>query len=119
MSIQLSPATRRGMFNTLLEQEREQAARKNPTIETVVMYLCPREGCGEMHEYKDDAIDCCAGEDDVLESCPVCNAAFATHRDAADCCLWHDLDAPTRWAIADKVEAGATWAEAIAAATEN
>jgi len=116
MAAALSPATRRGMFNTLLAQEREEAARKNPHIETVTRYICPRELCGMEHEDKQDAIDCC-GADPEDAACPVCNAKHLDERTAADCCLWHDFDAPTRWAIADKVERGATWAEAIAAAT--
>lgn len=116
MSIQLSPATKRGMFSTLLEQKRAEEESKDPHIETVMRYVCPHELCGELHEYRDDAIECCAEEPGDIR-CPVCNVYCANEMIAADCCLWKDLDAPARWTIADKVNKGATWAEAIAAAT--
>lgn len=45
--------------------------------------------------------------------CPVCTTQHSEYRLAADCCLWKDLPAPTRWRIADAVEAGATWLDAI------
>lgn len=83
-------------------------------IECVLMYLCP--GCGEPHHCKSDAENCCDPEEDEDEDpieCPVCGSACDDHREAASCCLWKDLDAPTRWKVADAVEAGVTWTEAL------
>jgi len=131
MASTLSPATRRGLFDTLIEQERRAAAEKHPgkkkgsgDYRSVVVYECL--GCGEQHDYSDDAANCCPTEDEVLLAhevkvhCPVCDALIGegAYREATDCCLWKDLDAHTRWAIADKVEAGSTWQEAIASAAD-
>ncbi len=76
------------------------------------MYRCPE--CRELHEREDEAEDCCnetaASENGANPTnCPVCGEMYQSCRDAADCCLWKDLDAPTRWAIADAVEAGGEW----------
>lgn len=78
------------------------------------VYRC--DNCSDIHDDEGDAEDCCA--EDVLEArlndnCPACGKEASDFREAADCCLWKDLDAPKRWAIADAVEAGATWQEAI------
>jgi hypothetical protein len=96
---------------------------KHPAPEEVTAWECGV--CGDLHKWEDDAHDCCApaalkgchDQEDAVR-CPVCGGANPDHRHAADCCLWHDLDAPTRWRIADAVEAGdATWADAIAKET--
>lgn len=79
--------------------------------------------CGDFHEDEDDAEDCCQGPEPETKSnvpldvaCPVCGAMHPEHRVAVDCCLWKDLDAPTRWALADRVEAGiSTWADELEA----
>jgi hypothetical protein len=94
----------------VVEDEPTKARRQ---IEEVVMYRCPE--CHELHEYEDDAEDCCKDEEEAAArgagtDCPVCGEKYATHRDASDCCLWKDIDALTRWAIADAVEAGSEWA---------
>jgi hypothetical protein len=84
-------------------------------VEEVVMYRCC--ACQEIHEDETDAENCCSGGDvdgkTSLKNCPVCNEPWAAFRDAADCCLWKDLDAPTRWQIADAVEAGSTWIDQL------
>ena len=107
-----------GMLTGLLsattkETEPRQAAE-------VTSYRCP--DCGDLHEDKAGALECCAPaastavhDQDVDEPCPVCATNHHDHRNAADCCLWRDLDAPTRWRIADAVEAGSTWVDAMAA----
>lgn len=76
------------------------------------MWRCPV--CHELHDWEDDAAECCADEEEVLGDgretiCPVCRTNYSEHRDAADCCLWKDLDQQTRHRIADAVEAGSTW----------
>lgn len=87
--------------------------KKPRRVEAVVMYRCPT--CGELHDWEDDAEACC--EETAVEpsapNCPVCGEKYDSHRAASDCCLWKDLDAPTRWKIADAVEAGAEWADAL------
>lgn len=87
--------------------------KKNPVTE-IVSYRC--DLCDEQYEDEDEAEDCdCETSDHSATSCPVCNSDAADHRQAADCCLWKDLDAATRYAMADKVEAGSTWAEVLGA----
>lgn len=84
-------------------------------VERVVMYRC--EECGELHDWESDAEKCCAitppCSDNTAHDCPICGQHFETARDASDCCLWHDIDAHARWAIADAVEAGSTWADEL------
>lgn len=84
----------------------------------VMMYECPV--CEELHDFRADAEDCCteneeltAEQREAATTCPVCGEEHSEPRVAADCCLWKDLDAPTRWKIADQVEAGATWAKVL------
>ena len=130
MTAQLSPATKRGMFSTLLRVEKAEAEREEPDmreIEAVTRYLCPE--CDTAWCEEDEARECCKPLSDGAitgnrpparvspNMCPVCGESFGDygHEQAADCCLWHDFDAPTRWRIAAKVQAGATWPDAIAA----
>lgn len=82
----------------------------------IVIYECGQ--CGEPHDNYEDAEECCAeleDEDDAIH-CPVCGDKAATHRDAADHFLWKDLDAQTRWDIADAVQAGGAWGAEIMSA---
>jgi len=124
----LSPLTRAGLqFTAMVAAEAGRTVEKpHPRPVDVRAWECGE--CGSLHRWEDDAFECCApagvrglgdktpNEDAIL--CPVCADPCCDHRDAADCCLWHDLDAPTRWRIADSVEAGdATWAEAISKET--
>ena len=128
----LSPATKRGMFSTLLRVEKDEAERPDPddrTIETelVTMYLCPE--CEDRHDDEDDARACCRPRSDgaitgarpparvASTMCPVCAEDYGDYgtEQAADCCLWHDFGAPERWRIATRVQRGASWPEAIEA----
>lgn len=91
--------------------------KKREPIE-VTAWRCP--SCEELHAWEGEAKDCCADEDEDSTSheegssdCPVCGLGYPEPRVAADCCLWKDLDAPTRWAMADAVEAGSTWQEQL------
>ena len=119
MSTRLSPYTvsnmrLHGLLTRLLSATaREPEPRR---AEMVTAYRCP--DCSELHEDEVDALECCAPavhDQDVEVACPVCTVKHSEHREAADCCLWRDLDAPARWCVADAVEAGATWAEALSA----
>lgn len=104
--VQLSPLNFSGLLCNLREPEHDKLARR---YEAVTMYRCLT--CDETHDWGSDARLCCPpGSDEEDPKCPVCAAEFTEHRDAADCCLWKDLDAPTRHRIADAVEAGSTWA---------
>lgn len=94
------------------------AAQRNPrevnpkrgSATAVMYYEC--DECGEHYDSEKEAQDCCA--EPTPECCPVCLSEAASPRDAADCCLWKDLDAATRWRMADAVENGSTWAEQLA-----
>ena len=123
MSFTLSPRTLDALRRTH-EAPPKPAIQDNDEgrIESVMCWRCKE--CSEVHECKDDALDCCPPleasgkhDQDPPILCPVCGADHAEHRLAVDCCLWRDIDAPTRWRIADAVEAGADWAEAIQAAS--
>lgn len=47
-------------------------------------------------------------------TCPVCGEKSTSPHEAVECCLWKDLDAPTRWTVAAALEAGSTWTEELA-----
>lgn len=121
--IQLSPAARRGIFHNLIacdgQRNKTDRDRDGRRIEEVVMYRCPE--CRELHDDEDDAIDCCEVEglhdEEAPSICPVCAAKFNSPHEASDCCLWKDIDALTRWRMADNVEAGATWSEVLGVRT--
>jgi ssDNA-binding Zn-finger/Zn-ribbon topoisomerase 1 len=95
------------IINTQTETE-----RKKSRYTEVTMYRC--DECDELHDWEDDAEECCAKDvaktSETEPNCPVCNSEYSDHRQASDCCLWKDIDAPTRWAMADAVDAGSTWA---------
>lgn len=84
----------------------------------VTMWRCPE--CDDLHDDEVDAEECCQGaeeecaiDDEPPPHCPVCNAELSDHHEAANCCLWKDFDAPTRWRIAEAVEAGGKWMDEI------
>lgn len=79
-------------------------------IEGVTQYRCPQ--CDDLHDDEEEAETCCTSTA-ASTDCPVCGEHYQSHRDAADCCLWKDLGAIERWNIADTVEAGLSWAEAL------
>ena len=120
----LSPLNTRGLLHTLgllipgsgpSQEQQPATSRRRKAIEC---WRCPE--CDAVHDWESDAEECCAPviglhDQEAAIQCPVCAQEYASHRDAVDCCLWKDMDAPTRWTLADAVEAGATWAEALAA----
>lgn len=116
----LSPLNFRGLLATMgLDGADANDKRRKTTHRAAIQcWKCPE--CFDVHDFEDEAEDCCAelekksAADDA--ACPVCAEAAKDHRDAADCCLWKDLDAPTRWAIADAVAAGGSWTEALGVA---
>lgn len=111
--MQLSPLNSFGISARMqIGVVEDEPAKTKRHIEEVVMYRCPE--CSELHEWEDEAEDCCKEKKEASANgsgteCPVCGEEYATHRDASDCCLWKDIDALTRWAIADAVEAGSDW----------
>lgn len=92
---------------------------KAPRPREVTMFRCGT--CNDLHDEYEEAEDCCAPlaasglpvRDDNPNACPVCAAEYGNTREATNCCLWKDIDAPTRYALADRVEGGATWPEAL------
>ena len=138
----LSPLTRAGLFTSLVlridgfgpitDPDSGSCARPAPgngrrrnTAIEVTRFRCPV--CEALHSDEDDAETCCPfqgdestglHDQDAFYRCPVCQDMSSSPREAVDCCLWRDVDAPTRWRIADAVEAGATWIEAIEVHTE-
>lgn len=71
--------------------------------------------CLTVYDWEDEAEECCADQVTAHSSsdCPVCGQSAASHQDAADCCLWKDMNKTDRYAAAEKVAAGATWIEAL------
>jgi len=124
----LSPYTRFRLANEydpLPDNEQPTTDRRVNSVKEVTAYRCPV--CTSLHEDESDAERCCpfdgAGakglhDQEAAQHCPACQAQYRTEREAVDCCLWRDIDAPTRWRIADAVEAGATWIEAIETVTK-
>lgn len=59
-----------------------------------------------------------AGATDIAtvpaSTCPVCGEKSSSPHESVECCLWKDLDAPTRWKVAAALEAGSTWTEELA-----
>lgn len=81
-----------------------------------VYFKCP--ACDERYDTKDDARDCCGASGECQPRvCPVCVRPADTYRDAADCCL-HTHPSMTgygRQRVAEDVERGTPWADAIRA----
>ena len=90
-----------------------KAAKRHRHIERVVRYVCP--DCDDLHDWEDEAEKCCAPSAKIpcTSDCPVCGEHYEEHQEAADCCLWKDIDAPTRWRMAVSVKAGSTWLEQL------
>lgn len=114
MSIKLSPVNLSGLMARMRMVPEEPPDHRKPY--RVTLWRCV--GCNELHEYRDDAVECCvvkleAKPTDAEPSCPICGIAYVGHRSAADCCLWRDLPIQTRWAIADRVAGGVPWIEAL------
>lgn len=86
--------------------------KKRESAREMINWACPicRERFDEDEEKA--AEECCQGkaDDDENAACPVCKQSYINHREAANCCLWKDLDADTRYRMADAVEASSSWA---------
>lgn len=119
--MQLSPLNRFGITAPMqMAAVDEEPTKGRRRIEEVVMYRCPE--CLKLHKWEDDAQECCEEKKEAVTrgagaNCPVCGEKYITHRDASDCCLWKDIDALTRWAIDDAVEAGSEWATELGLTT--
>lgn len=119
--MRISPLNFRGLLHTLnvVGEPVGDPAQNSPNAplrrRAIECWKCPE--CQEVYEWEDEAEECCAeavAQDAPFSpACPVCAQKYDAHRDAADCCLWKDLDAHTRWAVADAVQAGSTWVEAL------
>jgi hypothetical protein len=116
--MQLSPLNFRGLIATLGivgEPVADAKTSNRPKPRAIECWRCSE--CREVHSWESEAEECCADEDakaaPTATDCPVCAAKYSEHRDAADCCLWKDIDAPTRYRMADAVEAGSTWVEQL------
>ena len=118
----LSPLT---LANMREQQRRLADTNERPTEKRITRieptYICPV--CGYHHDWEDDAIECCAPEDDEesgdgqsipADVCPVCaRDHFGDSHSAANCCLWKDTTPLQRFLIASRVERGEDWVDAI------
>ena len=44
------------------------------------------EDCGLLHEWEDDAVDCCPVEVSEVFICPLCSDDYASKIEAKECC---------------------------------
>lgn len=79
---------------------------------------CPRDIVEVPVDAKGGPVVDAEPPDNFAAACPVCNCVKPDAYEAADCCLWRDLAMPKRFRVAQAVEAGAEWADAIAEATK-
>lgn len=84
--------------------------------EVYTQYKCP--GCEELHDNEQDAESCCGGVGVHGQpmQCPICMRGAESFEIAADCCLHTHptMTAIGRQRVAELVERGTPWAEAIA-----
>lgn len=115
----LSPLNfQRFVTQSHLESSERVKEKKARQVERVTMWRCPE--CTEVYEWRDEAEECCPEEIETEQwKCPLCTAPNESAREAADCCLWKDFDAPTRWRMADAVDAGGTWADELGVQVEH
>jgi rubrerythrin len=114
--MQLSPATvdRITTRLSLVAASQAEKPKQREKPRRVEVWACPV--CDKLHEDKSDAEQCCAPislKPWTDKFCPVCGEPWPTFQAASDCCLWKDLGAPERWAVAAKVEAGTEWVTAL------
>lgn len=110
-AVRLSPLN----FSGLIATNRKLVVGSEEGLRSEQVTMWRYTACLDLYDDEEDVDSCC--QPSVASGralvCPVCAAdGFNDHRDATDCCLWKDLPAPERWAIADAVEAGKTWLEA-------
>ena len=94
------------------EKPNTKTDKKRKSAREVIHWACPV--CGETFDEDEEkeAEACCQGKaaDNEEAACPVCKQNYINHREAANCCLWKDIDAVTRYRMADAVECGSSWA---------
>ena len=111
----LSPRNFLGLIATERTPPAESAGKGRAVA--VCRYEC--SACGTEYDDEDEAEECCDSQDvEDYHGCPVCAGRSESTRDASDCCLWKDIDAATRWRMADAVDAGSTWVEQLQALRE-
>lgn len=105
-------ATSKGLMSDLPEGHPAQKTRT-----AIECYRCP--ACRQVFDDEDQAIECCKDEDFLVgvNMCPVCTSNATDPRAATNCCLWKDLDAATRYALADRVANGEPWAVVLGVAS--
>lgn len=88
-------------------------------------YCCPRtvdvvfvSPSGEEFNSAEELASSMEGEESA-PACPVCSNPYTDAWQAVDCCLWKDIEAPTRWRIAASVEQGTSWLDAITTHTKD
>jgi hypothetical protein len=128
--IRLSPLNFSGLIalatTPLSELPKDHPARKaldgrRSKRSAIECWKCP--DCDEVYDDEDEAVECCQDDDhlhtlrdqDGVSLCPICASSNTDARKASDCCLWKDFDAHTRWAMADRVEAGEAWIDVLGA----
>lgn len=119
----LSPLLMHSLRESIALASETQSKPNRGRVRVVTAYECPV--CSAWHEDRCDAEDCCA--DDAKSEptalapshCPVCRqrAEAGSTYAAAECCLWKSVGHWDRYRIAQAVEAGAGWIDAIEAIT--
>lgn len=112
----LSPLNFRGLLAKagVTPNGGESSAMKGKRQRPIECWRCAE--CLQVYEWEDEAEECCVDPAPAAASnsdCPVCGESYNSPRDAADCCLWKDLDQAQRYAMADAVEGGQSWLEAM------
>lgn len=119
----LSPLNFSGLI-ALAKTPRSELPEDHPAKSSrraIECWKCP--DCDEVYDDEDEAVECCDDDDhlhalhdqDGVSLCPICASSNSDAREAGDCCLWKDFDAHTRWAMADRVEAGESWIDVLGA----
>lgn len=122
--MKLSPLTASGLSANVRYADGEQLEPVTAPPSQVIKYRC--HCCRDLHDDETDAEGCCSTErvyvdekvggefDSDSPCCPVCAGRCEDTYDAANCCLWKDIDVVGRFRIATDVERGESWAKAIA-----
>jgi hypothetical protein len=109
----LSPLTRFRLFAPLVDGDIAGIKKRERRVREITVYQCP--DCFERYDWEEEAEECCGNEPEGEYHCPVCRQGNKDNHEAANCCLWKDLDPMARYRIAMAVDAGAEWQEAIVA----
>lgn len=67
-----------------------------------VKYRC--NNCGDLHEFEDDAYECCRPQFTEVYLCPQCADLHGSEEDARLCCATPDADDPLRFTMASALE---------------